>query len=87
MLCASLRLKYLMPLMHSNKRFVVAHVRTFEPKEEMDANGRVIRSGIHTYGDTVHIFVERKDYKGVFLPGYEAHENDYAPQSNRTKVH
>jgi 4-hydroxyphenylpyruvate dioxygenase len=57
----------------------------FEPKEEMDANGRVIRSGIHTYGDTVHIFVERKDYKGVFLPGFEPYQNDYAPSPTGLK--
>ena len=42
-----------------------------EPKVEEDEHGRVVRSGIYTYGETVHIFVERKDYKGVFLPGYK----------------
>ncbi len=42
-----------------------------EPVTEEDANGKVVRSGIHTYGEVVHIFVERKDYNGVFLPGYE----------------
>ena len=42
-----------------------------EPRVEEDADGKVVRSGIHAYGDTVHIFVERKDYKGVFLPGYD----------------
>lgn len=42
-----------------------------EPKEESDEHGKVVRSGIKIYGDTVHIFVERKDYNGVFLPGYE----------------
>ncbi len=43
----------------------------FEPKVEKDENGLVVKSGIHTYGETVHIFVERKDYKGIFLPGYK----------------
>ena len=43
-----------------------------EPREESDEHGKVVRSGIKIYGDTVHIFVERKDYNGVFLPGYEA---------------
>jgi 4-hydroxyphenylpyruvate dioxygenase len=42
-----------------------------KPLVEKDEFGTVIRSGIHTYGETVHIFVERKDYKGVFLPGYK----------------
>ncbi|WP_438710760.1 4-hydroxyphenylpyruvate dioxygenase [Aquimarina muelleri] len=41
-----------------------------EPKVEKDENGSVIFSGIHTYGETVHIFVERKNYNGSFLPGY-----------------
>ena len=52
-----------------------------EPREESDENGKVIRSGIHTYGDTVHIFVERKNYHGVFLPGYRKWESDYNPPS------
>ncbi|MBY0478894.1 MAG: 4-hydroxyphenylpyruvate dioxygenase [Chitinophagaceae bacterium] len=42
-----------------------------------DAEGEVVISGIHTYGDTVHLFVERKNYKGVFLPGYRAWSNPY----------
>jgi len=49
----------------------------FEPKVEEDQFGRVVRSGIHTYGDTVHVFVERKDYKGAFLPGFEVWESHY----------
>ncbi len=43
-----------------------------EPKVLTDKNGEVVVSTIHTYGDTVHRFVERKNYKGAFLPGYEA---------------
>lgn len=50
-----------------------------EPVVEKDAFGEVVRSGIHTYGDTVHVFVERKNYNGPFLPGYEAWESDYNP--------
>ena len=42
-----------------------------EPVVEKDEFGEVVRSGIHTYGDTVHIFVERKNYRGAFLPGYQ----------------
>ncbi len=41
-----------------------------EPTEETDAHGKVVRSGIHVYGDTVHIFVNRNEYDGPFLPGY-----------------
>ena len=50
-----------------------------EPTVEKDADGEVVRSGIHTYGDTVHIFVERKNYKGLFLPGFEKWESNYNP--------
>lgn len=50
-----------------------------EPTKEEDANGYVIRSGIYTYGETVHIFVERKNYNGVFLPGYQAWKSEYNP--------
>lgn len=53
-----------------------------EPVTEKDENGKVVRAGIYTYGETVHIFVERKDYNGTFLPGYEAWETpDYNPDS------
>ncbi len=50
-----------------------------QPTRDEDANGYVVRSGIHTYGDTVHIFVERGAYNGVFLPGYEAWNPTYRP--------
>ncbi len=50
-----------------------------EPRIEKDAHGEVVRSGIHTYGDTIHIFVERKNYNGVFLPGFEAWKSEYNP--------
>ena len=50
-----------------------------EPTTEKDENGEVIRSGIYTYGETVHIFVERKNYNGVFLPGYKPWKSDYNP--------
>lgn len=50
-----------------------------KPSKESDENGEVIRSGIHTYGDTVHIFVERKNYNGLFLPKFEKWESIYNP--------
>ena len=37
-------------------------------------------SGIHTYGETIHIFVERKDYNGTFMPEYTAWNPDYKPE-------
>ena len=51
-----------------------------KPRVEKDQYGEVVRAGIHTYGETVHIFVERKNYKGVFLPGYEKWESEYNPE-------
>ena len=53
----------------------------FEPTQQADNFGEVIRSGIHTYGDTVHVFVERKNYHGVFLPHYEPWDSHYNPPS------
>lgn len=50
-----------------------------QPTVEKDENGEVVRSGIYTYGETVHIFVERKNYRGTFLPGYKAWKSDYNP--------
>jgi 4-hydroxyphenylpyruvate dioxygenase len=50
-----------------------------EPTTLKDENGRVVMSGIHTYGDTVHLFIERGDYNGVFMPGFRKWENDYNP--------
>ncbi len=50
-----------------------------EPVREEDENGFVVRSGIHTYGETIHIFVERGEYNGVFLPGFKKWESHYNP--------
>ncbi len=50
-----------------------------EPTLEKDEHGEAVRSGIYTYGETVHVFVERKNYKGIFLPGYKEWKSDYNP--------
>ncbi len=47
-----------------------------EPKTESDDHGEVITSGIFTYGETVHLFVERKNYKGLFLPGFVPYKSN-----------
>jgi 4-hydroxyphenylpyruvate dioxygenase len=52
-----------------------------EPTIEQDENGEVVRAGIYTYGETVHMFVERKKYTGIFLPGFEKWESDYNPSA------
>jgi 4-hydroxyphenylpyruvate dioxygenase len=48
-----------------------------EPVALKDGDGEVILSGIHTYGEVLHLFVERKNYHGAFLPGFRAWHNPY----------
>ena len=52
-----------------------------QPTVEKDEHGEVVRAGIYTYGETVHMFVERKNYKGAFLPGFKEWKSDYNPSS------
>jgi len=51
-----------------------------EPKTLKDENGEVRISGIHTFGEVVHLFVERKNYTGAFMPGFVRWESDYNPE-------
>ena len=57
----------------------------FKPYTIEDENGKVVLSGIKTYGDTVHIFVERSNYKGIFLPGFISHTSEYQPENTGLK--
>ncbi|RYD51122.1 MAG: 4-hydroxyphenylpyruvate dioxygenase [Sphingobacteriales bacterium] len=50
-----------------------------EPKTLEDAHGKVVVAGIYTYGETIHMFVERKDYTGPFMPGYMPLKTAYHP--------
>ncbi len=50
-----------------------------QPNTIISDDGTIHRSGIKTYGDTVHIFIERKNYQGIFFPGYEKLETEYHP--------
>lgn len=56
-----------------------------EPTVEKDEHGEVVRSGIYTYGETVHMFVERKNYNGLFLPGYKKWNSEYNPSTTGLK--
>jgi len=47
------------------------------PQQLIDEAGEVVMSGIHTYGDTVHLFIERKNYEGAFLPGFKPWSNPH----------
>ncbi|TBN03366.1 4-hydroxyphenylpyruvate dioxygenase [Hyunsoonleella flava] len=51
-----------------------------QPTVETDKDGEVVRAGIYTYGETVHMFVERKNYNGAFMPGFVKWESDYNPE-------
>ena len=50
-----------------------------EPTVFKDEHGEVVISAIQTYGETIHKFVERKNYKGVFMPGYTKLDTEYKP--------
>jgi 4-hydroxyphenylpyruvate dioxygenase len=50
-----------------------------QPETLSDEHGTVVRSGIHTYGDTIHLFIERKNYTGVFMPGFKPWTPKYQP--------
>jgi 4-hydroxyphenylpyruvate dioxygenase len=56
-----------------------------EPSVEKDDHGEVVKAGIYTYGETVHLFIERKNYNGTFLPGYQKWESDYNPSPTGLK--
>ncbi|MBU2649903.1 MAG: VOC family protein, partial [Bacteroidetes bacterium] len=56
-----------------------------QPITEKDEFGQVVKSGIHTYGDTVHLFIERKNYNGPFLPGFIAWNPDYKTEPTGLK--
>ena len=48
-----------------------------EPVTLKDDDGEIVMSGIHVYGDTVHLFIERKNYNGTFMPGYKPWNNPH----------
>jgi 4-hydroxyphenylpyruvate dioxygenase len=48
-----------------------------EPQHLKDKDGELVMSGIHTYGDTVHLFIERTRYHGAFMPGYRPWSNPH----------
>ena len=52
----------------TTKRGGIAYL---EPTKFQDKDGEIIMSGIRTYGDTINMFVERKNYKGTFMPGFK----------------
>jgi 4-hydroxyphenylpyruvate dioxygenase len=51
------------------------------PEVLKDKDGEVVIAGIRTYGDTIHSIVERRDYRGAFMPGFESMSSPYEPES------
>jgi 4-hydroxyphenylpyruvate dioxygenase len=56
-----------------------------EPTVMKDADGEVVLAAIKTYGDTIHSLVERKNYRGVFMPGFRAATSPYRPEGTGLK--
>ena len=56
-----------------------------EPTVEKDEHGEIVKAGIYTYGETIHMFIERKNYNGVFLPGFKEWKTDYNPKPSGLK--
>ena len=48
-----------------------------EPHTLKDEHGEVVKASIATYGDTIHTFVERRNYGGLFMPGFRAWNNPH----------
>ena len=48
------------------------------PRIDTDEDGEVVIAAIATYGDTIHSIVERRNYKGLFLPGFRPHASAVA---------
>jgi 4-hydroxyphenylpyruvate dioxygenase len=70
---------------NAREAFEVAIERGANPVQQptvlQDQSGEVIIAAIHTYGDTIHSLVERRNYRGNFLPGFQAVTPRYNPPS------
>ena len=56
-----------------------------EPTVLQDDTGEVVVAGMRTYGDTVHSIVERRNYTGLFLPGFRAVSSPFQATSTGLK--
>lgn len=45
-------------------------IPVLDPTVIEDKDGKIVKSSIKTFGDTIHSFIERKNYTGKFLPGF-----------------
>jgi 4-hydroxyphenylpyruvate dioxygenase len=55
-------------------------VSEHEPRTFHDEDGEVIIAAIRTYGETIHSLVERKNYRGLFLPGFKKVDPHFKPK-------
>ena len=55
-------------------------ISTLAPERIEDEHGYIVRAGIQTYGEVEHYFIERNNYNGIFLPGYQQWETAYNPE-------
>ena len=51
-----------------------------EPEVIKDKDGEFITAAIHTYGETIHTLVERRNYRGHFMPGFQPASTEYNPE-------
>ena len=69
----------------AREAFSKAVVRGAQPAQEpivlRDEHGEAVTAGIHTYGETIHSLVERRNYRGTFLPGYHPTTSTFQPRS------
>ncbi len=56
-----------------------------QPTVHRDDHGEVVTAAIHTYGDTIHSIVERRNYRGLFFPGFVAASSPYEPPGTGLK--
>lgn len=59
-------------------------IPVLEPTVLEGQKGNIVKAAIRTYGDTIHTFVERKNYEGTFMPGFHKIKNP--PKVNETGV-
>ena len=55
------------------------------PHAHTDADGEVVIAAIATYGDTIHSIVERRNYRGAFIPGFQPVRSDFTGRSTGLK--
>jgi len=67
----------------ARKAFSLAVERGAKPAREpsviKDEHGEIVSAAIHLYGDTIHSLIERKNYRGLFMPGFVAKESVFKP--------